>query len=330
MKVIFMGTPDFSVGTLEALIGAGHEVVLVVTQPDKPKGRGGKMQYTPVKEAAVAHGIPVFQPVKIREPEAVEELRRYNADIMVVIAFGQILPKEILDMTPYGCINVHASLLPSYRGAAPIERAILDGEQVTGVTTMYMEKGLDTGDMIDKVEVKIEADDTGATLHDKLAKAGANLIVKTLSQIQDGTVKRTKQDDTESCYAAMLTKEMGQIDFSRPADELERLVRGLIPWPCAYTDIDGKNVKIYKASVVKMDDAYKNAVQEKTEVSLAFAPGEIVEVTKKYIVIACGKDALMIKNLQPEGKKAMDTAAYLNGNPLKTGMYAGRKEKFQR
>lgn len=329
MRIVYMGTPEFAAIALDALV-KGYDVVAVITQPDKPQGRNRKLVSTPVKVKAQEYGIPVYQPQKVRDEETVQMIREYHPDVIVVAAYGQILPESILNIPAYGCINIHASLLPKYRGAAPIERAILDGEQVTGVTTMYMEKGLDTGDMIDKVEVKIEADDTGATLHDKLAKAGANLIVKTLSQIQDGTVKRTKQDDTESCYAAMLTKEMGQIDFSRPADELERLVRGLIPWPCAYTDIDGKNVKIYKASVVKMDDAYKNAVQEKTEVSLAFAPGEIVEVTKKYIVIACGKDALMIKNLQPEGKKAMDTAAYLNGNPLKTGMYAGRKEKFQR
>ena len=189
MKVIFMGTPDFSVGTLEALIGAGHEVVLVVTQPDKPKGRGGKMQYTPVKEAAVAHGIPVFQPVKIREPEAVEELRKYNADIMVVIAFGQILPKEILDMTPYGCINVHASLLPSYRGAAPIQWAVINGDKVSGVTTMQMNEGLDTGDMIMKTEVPLSEDETGGSLHDKLAEAGAKLCVETLKALEDKTAR---------------------------------------------------------------------------------------------------------------------------------------------
>lgn len=329
MRIVYMGTPEFAAIALDALVKE-HDVVAVITQPDKPQGRNRKLVPTPVKVKAQEYDIPVYQPQKVRDEETVQMIREYHPDVIVVAAYGQILPESILNIPAYGCINIHASLLPKYRGAAPIERAILDGEQVTGVTTMYMEKGLDTGDMIDKVEVKIEADDTGATLHDKLAKAGANLIIKTLSKIQDGTVKRTKQDDTESCYAAMLTKEMGQIDFSRSADELERLVRGLIPWPCAYTDIDGKNVKIYKTSVVKMDDAYKNAVQEKTEVSLAFAPGEIVEVTKKYIVIACGKDALMIKNLQPEGKKAMDTAAYLNGNPLKTGMYAGRKEKFQR
>ena len=196
MKVIFMGTPDFSVGTLEALIEAGHEVVLAVTQPDKPKGRGGKMQYTPVKEAALAHGIPVFQPVKIREAQAVEELRKYNADIMVVIAFGQILPKEILEMTPYGCINVHASLLPSYRGAAPIQWAVINGDKVSGVTTMQMNEGLDTGDMIMKTEVPLAEDETGGSLHDKLAKAGAKLCVETLKALEDNVGNTGRKPDS--------------------------------------------------------------------------------------------------------------------------------------
>lgn len=206
MKVIFMGTPDFSVGTLEALIEAGHEVVLAVTQPDKPKGRGGKMQYTPVKEAALAHGIPVFQPVKIREAQAVEELRKYNADIMVVIAFGQILPKEILEMTPYGCINVHASLLPSYRGAAPIQWAVINGDKVSGVTTMQMNEGLDTGDMIMKTEVPLAEDETGGSLHDKLAKAGAKLCVETLKALEDKTATWETQEKARQHMRKCWTK----------------------------------------------------------------------------------------------------------------------------
>ena len=204
MKVIFMGTPDFSVGTLEALIEAGHEVALVVTQPDKPKGRGGKMQYTPVKEVAVAHNIPVYQPKRIREPECIEELRKYNADIMVVIAFGQILPKEILEMTPYGCVNVHASLLPSYRGAAPIQWAVINGEKVSGVTTMQMNEGLDTGDMLLKVEIPLDEKETGGSLHDKLAEAGARLCVETLDALKAGTVTPEKQGDSPTAYAKML------------------------------------------------------------------------------------------------------------------------------
>ena len=211
MKVIFMGTPDFSVGTLEAIIEAGHQVVLVVTQPDKQKGRGKEMQYTPVKEVALAHNIPVYQPVKIRETECIEELKKYNADIMIVIAFGQILPKEILDMTPYGCVNVHASLLPAYRGAAPIQWSVIHGDTITGVTTMQMDVGLDTGDMIQKVEVPIEPDETGGTLHDKLAAAGAKLCVETIQALGEGTASRTPQGESPTDYARMLDKKMGNI-----------------------------------------------------------------------------------------------------------------------
>lgn len=244
MKVIFMGTPDFSVGTLEALIEAGHEVCLAVTQPDKPKGRGKEMQFTPVKEAAVRHGIPVFQPRKVRSPECVEYLKGCQADVCVVVAFGQILPKEILEMTPYGCINVHASLLPRYRGAAPIQWAILAGEQVTGVTTMQMDEGLDTGDMLLKTEVPVAPDETGESLHDKLAKEGAELAVKTLKALEEGTLCPVKQGESPTPYAKMLDKKMGSIDWSRPAVEIERLVRGLNSWPSAYTCWNKKVVKI--------------------------------------------------------------------------------------
>ena len=319
MRVVFMGTPDFAVPTLAALI-ENHEVVGVVTQPDKRKGRGKAMAFTPVKEKALEYDIPVYQPVKVGEEEFIETLRGLDPEVIVVAAFGQILPESILNMPKYGCINVHASLLPKYRGAAPIQWSIIDGEKETGVTIMYMEKGLDTGDMIDKVEVAITPEDTGATLHDKLAEAGAALILETLTKLENHTATRTKQDDAQSCYASMLSKEMGRMDFAKSAEELERLIRGLNPWPCAYTEIDGKNVKIYKAKVIAMDDAYKTQAQGKVEQTLTFAPGEIVEVAKKYFVIACGTDALQIQKLQPEGKKPMDTVAYLNGNPLKAGM----------
>lgn len=319
MRIIYMGTPEFAATALSAIVKE-HEVVAVVTQPDKPQGRNRKLVPTPVKVKAQEYGIPVYQPEKVRETSMVETLREYQPDAIVVAAYGQILPESILLIPPYGCINIHASLLPKYRGAAPIERAIIDGETITGVTTMYMEKGLDTGDMIDKVEVAITSEDTGASLHDKLAEAGADLILETLTKLEKHTATCTKQDDTKSCYASMLSKEMGRMDFTKSAEELERLIRGLNPWPCAYTEIDGKNVKIYKANVVAMDDAYKEQAQAKAEQTLTFAPGEIVEVAKKYFVIACGTGALQIKNLQPQGKKAMDTAAYLNGNPLKAGM----------
>ena len=210
MKIIFMGTPDFSVGTLEALIEAGHDVVLAVTQPDKPKGRGKEMQFTPVKECALKHQIPVYQPRRVREPECVEELRKYKADIMVVVAFGQILPKEILEMTAYGCVNVHASLLPKYRGAAPIQWAILDGEAVSGVTTMQMNEGLDTGDMLLKTEVVLEEKETGGSLHDKLAQAGAALCVETLKGLEEGSITPIPQGETTTSYAKMLDKQLAK------------------------------------------------------------------------------------------------------------------------
>lgn len=324
MRIVYMGTPEFAAVALDAIVKE-HEVVAVITQPDKPQGRNRKLVPMPVKVKAQAYDIPVYQPVKIREEESVQMIRDYNPDVIVVAAYGQILPESILNIPKYGCINIHASLLPKYRGAAPIERAIIDGEVMTGVTTMYMEKGLDTGDMIEKAEVPITGEDTGASLHDKLAEAGAALILTTLAKLEAGTVTRTKQDDAQSCYAAMLTKELGRMDFTRPAVELERLIRGLNPWPCAYTTIDGKNVKLYKAEVINLDAQMRQTLQEKSEQILAFAPGEIVEVAKKYFVIACGEGALRVRNLQPEGKKAMDTSAYLNGNPLKPGMRAGEE-----
>lgn len=307
MKVIFMGTPDFSVGTLEALIEAGHEVALVVTQPDKPKGRGGKMQYTPVKEVAVAHNIPVYQPKRIREPECIEELRKYNADIMVVIAFGQILPKEILEMTPYGCVNVHASLLPSYRGAAPIQWAVITGEKVSGVTTMQMNEGLDTGDMLLKVEIPLDEKETGGSLHDKLAEAGARLCVETLDALKAGTVTPEKQGDSPTAYAKMLDKHMGKIDWKMSAKEIERLIRGLNPWPSAYTrwNENDKGMKIWEAEVA--------------EGQTDKAAGTVVEVAKDGFFVQTGDGLLKITALQIPGKKRMDAAAFLRGYQMETG-----------
>ena len=280
MKVIFMGTPDFSVGTLEALAEAGHEVVLAVTQPDKPKGRGGKMQYTPVKEAALARDIPVYQPKKIREPECIEELKKYNADIMVVIAFGQILPKEILQMTPYGCINVHASLLPKYRGAAPIQWAVIDGEKVSGVTTMQMNEGLDTGDMILKTEIPLDPKETGGSLHDKLAEAGAKLCVETLKCLEDKTATWEPQGESTTAYAKMLDKNLGNINWNDPAVQIERLIRGLNPWPSAYTHWNDKVIKLWQADVVE-----DNTDQE---------AGTIVKVEKDSFYVQTGEGLLKI------------------------------------
>lgn len=312
MKIIYMGTPDFAVNALEALIDAGHEIAAVITQPDKAKGRSRVLVPTPVKEQALKHGIAVYQPEKIRDAEMVDKIKDIVPDVIVVAAYGQILPESILNIPRYGCINIHASLLPKYRGAAPIEWAIIDGENITGVTTMYMEKGLDTGDIIEKAEVKIEDTDTGLSLREKLAEKGAELILTTLKALEDGTATRVKQEDEKSCYAKMLTKELGNMDFGKTAHELERLIRGLNPWPCAYTKIDGKTVKIYGAAVKEMD-------------THMYTPGEIIEITKKSFTVACGRDALIIKKLQPEGKKPMDTAAYLNGNTLAVGDRLGRE-----
>ena len=317
MRVIFMGTPDFSVGTLEALIAAGHDVCLAVTQPDKPKGRGKEMQFPPVKETAIKHGIPVYQPKRIREPECVEKLRKYNADIMVVIAFGQILPKTILEMTPYGCINVHASLLPKYRGAAPIQWSIIEGESVTGVTTMQMDEGLDTGDMIMKREVPITEDDTGESLHDKLAAAGAELCVETLKALEDKTAVFEKQGEGPTGYAKMLTKEMGNIDWSQPAIQIERLIRGLNSWPSAYTHWNGKVMKIWRAKAEK--------VQPGTERPPEVQPGTVTETGRNDFAVQTGDGVLRVFEVQIPGKKRMETGAFLRGYTMEPGTVLTRE-----
>ena len=309
MKIIFMGTPDFSVGTLEALIEAGHEVVLAVTQPDKPKGRGKEMQFTPVKECAVKHGIPVFQPRRVREPECIEELRKYEADVMVVVAFGQILPKEILEMTEYGCINVHASLLPKYRGAAPIQWAIIDGEEVTGVTTMQMDEGLDTGDMLLKTIIPIEAKETGGSLFDKLAEAGAKLCVETLDGLVAKTIVPEAQGETPTAYAKQIKKELGDIDWTWDGKAIERLIRGLTPWPSAYSNWNGKQMKIWDAEI--------------TDGNTEETPGTIVKVEKDAFYVQTGKGLLKVCELQIPGKKRMDAGAFLRGYQVKAG------EKFE-
>ena len=306
MRIIFMGTPDIAASVLDAIIKAGHEVAAVYTQPDKPKGRGKSMQYTPVKEKALEYDIPVFQPVKVGEPSVVEEIRGYAPEGIVVVAFGQLLPETILNMPPLGCINVHASLLPKYRGAAPIQRVIIDGEKISGVTTMYMAKGLDTGDMIEKLPVPIDEKETGGSYYDKITEAGARLCVSTLDKLEKGTAERIPQDDSQSCYAHKLTKEMGELDFSQDAATLERLIRGLNPTPSAYSHLNGKTLKIFEADVVEGD---------KTK-----APGTIVSVDKKSFVIQCGVKALKILELQLEGKKRMQTSAFLLGYTITPGM----------
>lgn len=313
MKVVYMGTPAFAVAPLAAIADAGHEIIACFTQPDKPKGRGKTLLPTEVKVKAQELQIPVYQPVKLKEEENVKLLRNMTPDVIVVAAYGQLLPETILQIPKYGCINIHASLLPKYRGAAPIEWAIINGETETGVTTMYMAKGLDTGDMIEKIVVSIDRKETGETLHDKLSEAGAKLILSTLDQLENHTAVKTPQDDALSSYASMLKKEMGAIDFTLSAEELDRRIRGLQPWPCAYTTIHAKNVKIYDADIQTIETLETDSVE----------PGEIIEVTKKYFVVACGTDALVIKRLQPEGKKLMDTAAFLAGNRLVVGEKIG-------
>ena len=321
MKIVYMGTPDFSVGALEALLAAGHEVVAVVTQPDKPRGRGKEMQVTSVKECALSHNIPVFQPVRIKTAEAVEELRKFQADIFVVAAFGQLLSKEILEMPKYGCINIHASLLPKYRGAAPIQWAILDGEAETGVTIMQMDVGLDTGDMLLKRAIPILNTDTGESLHDKLAVLGAQLIVEALEQIEQGTISPVKQEESETCYARMLDKKMGCVDFATEAVVIERLIRGLNSWPSAYTYLDGKTMKIWEAAVVT-EEEIQTVCSTGTDRE---EPGTIVAVDKEAIYVKTGKDFLKILQIQMEGKKRMSTREFMLGHEFRTGTILGIK-----
>lgn len=312
MRIVFMGTPDFAVPALERLIEM-HEVVGVVTQPDKRKGRGKAMAYPPVKETALAHGIPVFQPVKVREDDFLRELRALAPEVIVVAAFGQILPESILALPKYGCINIHASLLPKYRGAAPIQWAVIDGEKETGVTTMYMAKGLDTGDMIDKIALPIAEDETGDSLHDKLALAGSELILTTLEKLLDGSAVRIPQDDSLSTYAKMLTKDLGEINWKRDACAIERMIRGLNSWPSAYTRLGDKTLKIWRADVVSEKEI--PLPEEKVT-----APGTIVMVKKDSFYVKTGKDYLKVREVQLQGKKRMPVQAFLLGYPLKEGI----------
>lgn len=316
MRVVYMGTPDFAVDTLDAIVKAGHEVLLVVTQPDKAKGRGKKLQFTPVKEKALEYDLPVAQPEKVREEAFMEELENLAPDVIVVVAFGQLLPERILNIPKYGCINVHASLLPAYRGAAPIQWAVIDGLEESGVTTMYMEKGLDTGDIILQSRLSLAENETGGSLFDRLAKEGATLLIRTLEELEAGTATRTKQDDSQSSYAKMLTKDMGNLDFTQDAVVLERLIRGLNPWPSAFTRLGDKTLKVYEASVLTEEEA--DALNSDIAV-----PGSIIAVDKKSFTVRCGNGALRIMNLQLEGKKRMETAAFLLGYKIEVGGMLG-------
>lgn len=310
MKVIFMGTPDFAVATLEEIVKAGHEVLLVVSQPDKAVGRSKALKYTPVKECAMNLGLDVYQPEKIRAQESVDYLSKYNADIIIVVAFGQIVSKEILDMPKYGCVNVHASLLPKYRGAAPIQWAVINGDAVTGVTTQRMAEGVDTGDIIMKEEVVIDEEETGGSLFDKLALVGAKLCVKTMEAIENGTAEYTKQEESEATHTGKIHKELGSIDWSKSAEEIECLIRGLNPWPSAYTRLGDKTLKIWKAKVVSDE--------------MTASPGCIVKVTKDSIDVQTGKGILSLLEIQLEGKKRMTTDAFLRGYSVEEGTYFKR------
>ena len=307
MKTVFMGTPDFAVPPLHALIEAGYEVAAVVTQPDKPKGRGKTLLPTPVKEEALMHEIPVYQPQRVRKnPEFLETLKEIDPDIIIVAAFGQIIPKEILELPKFGCINIHASLLPKYRGAAPIQQAVIDGEKESGVTIMQMGEGLDTGDMISKIIIPLAQDETGGSLFGKLAQAGAELLIKTLPSIEQGTAEREKQpEESPTPYAAIITKQMGLMNFSKPAEELERLVRGMNPWPSAYTFINGKTLKVWKC---KVSGEQTDAI-----------PGTVFLTDKEGIHVACEKGTLILTEVQLEGKKRMDTEAFLRGYHIEKG-----------
>ncbi len=310
MKILFMGTPDFAVDTLRVLTGSRHEVVGVVTQPDRPKGRSGKMQYSPVKEAALKYGIEVYQPEKVKDAAFVQEIHRMGPDVIVVVAFGQILSKEILELPKYGCLNVHASLLPKLRGAAPIQWAVIDGEKESGVTIQQMEEGLDTGDILLVKKYTLEEKETGGSLFEKLAKLGGPMILEVLEAAEKGELHPEKQEEEKHTYAKKLSKSTGRIDFSKTAAEIERLIRGLNPWPSAYCYLEGKMLKVWEAEVVTADFS---------EEDNAAKNGTVVKVGQDSFLVKTAEGLLKILSVQLAGKKRMDTAAFLRGYPLKEG-----------
>ncbi len=305
MKVVFMGTPEFAVPTLEAL-AEGHEVVAVVTQPDKPKGRGHKMVFSPVKEAALARNIAVLQPEKVKDPAFAEQLAAFGADVFVVVAYGKILPESLLTLPPLGCINVHGSLLPKYRGPAPIHWAVLNGDTKTGVTIMAMDKGLDTGPMLLQKEMPIGPQDTTGHVHDTMAVLGAQALMETLADMANGQHTITPQNNDQASYSQMLTKDMGRLDWHNNAQTLANQVRGLNPWPCAYTTLDGQTLKLLSA------EALPGQATEQ--------PGEVVDIVPgKGFVVAAKEGRLLVTRLQAQGGKAMQTDDYLRGHPIPLG-----------
>ena len=309
MRILFMGTPDFAVETLETLIHSEHEVIGVVTQPDKPKGRGGKVQFSPVKEAAIEAGIPVFQPNRVRDGAFIEQLRSILPDVIVVVAFGQLLTKEILELPRYGCLNVHASLLPKLRGAAPIQWSVIDGDKESGVTIQQMDEGLDTGDILLVEKYTLDPKETGGSLFDKLAKLGGPMILKVLQMAEEGSLQPQKQDDAQHTYAKRLSKATGQMDFTKPAKELERLIRGLNPRPSAFCFLNGKMLKIWEADVI--EDTVSS--DQDTEA------GMIVDVAKDSFDVKTKDGLLRVYEVQLEGKKRMRCDAFLRGFSLEKG-----------
>jgi methionyl-tRNA formyltransferase len=302
-RIIFMGTPDFACPTLKKLIDQGENLLAVVTQPDRPKGRGQHLMPTPVKELALKHDISVLQPQKVRDPEFVEIVRELKPDVIVVVAFGQILPKSLLDIPPHGCINVHASLLPRYRGAAPLNWCIINGETETGVTTMLMDPGLDTGPMLLSQNTSVDENEDITSLHDRMAKMGADLLVETLNCLKSGTVTPQPQNDNDTCYAAMLKKEDGSINWHQNARNIHNQVRGMSVWPGAYTAINNQVLKIFRTHV-----GYG-----------AGTPGTVLQASKDVLEVACLSGSIFIKELQLAGKKRMGTANFLAGFPIETG-----------
>lgn len=305
MRIVFMGTPDFAVPSLKALVEAGHEIRGVFTQPDKPKNRGMKLQTTPVKEYALSVGLPVFQPAKLRDGEALGILKGLEPELIAVAAYGKILPVDILELPRLGCVNVHSSLLPRYRGAAPINWAILNGEDETGVTIMVMAEGMDTGDILAQRATPIRIDENAAQLFDRLAQMGAELLVETVAGIEAGTVKAVPQDESGASHAPMLSRELSPMDWNRTARQLHDQVRGLYPWPAATAVVDGVRCKILRT--VLAEDAGGQA------------PGTVIQADKKGLRVACGSGTLEILELQPDGKKAMAASAFLMGHPIRTG-----------
>ncbi|WP_026516768.1 methionyl-tRNA formyltransferase [Butyrivibrio sp. MC2021] len=331
MKIVFMGTPDFARCALEKIIEAGHEIVLVVTQPDKPKGRSGELQVSDVKALALEHNLPVFQPEKIKQAEHVAYLKTIDADIYVVAAFGQILSQEILDIPKYGCVNIHASLLPEYRGAAPIQQSIIDGKKETGVTIMQMAAGMDTGDILIQKTIPISEDETGGGLFDKLSVLGGQLIVEALPLIEEGKLTPVPQDEAKATKCGKLSKDMGRIDFSKDAETIRNLVRGLNPWPSAFTSLEGKMLKIWSAKALdeeKFDAVYGGQESEedfsaRQQLVKENAYGAIAAIAKDSFAVLTGGGYLQILEVQLEGKKRMDVKSFLLGNRIKLGLRLG-------